>query len=84
MFTPVNVIAEKKIICRRWKSTHLEEAYQVRILPVDVTDDLHGWRQLDQRRLTEKYIARCEANCGNLRVLKAKGLADFPGVPNVK
>ena len=84
MFTPVNVISEKKIIGRRWKTTHLEKTYEVRILSVDVTDDLHGRRQLDQRRLTEKYIASCKANGGNLRILKAKGLADFPGVSNVK
>jgi len=84
LFPSVNVIAEKKIIRRGWKTAHLEKTYEIRILSVDVTDDLHGWRQLDQRRLTEKHIACCEADGRNLGVFKAKRLVDFPSVSNIK
>lgn len=42
LLASVHIIAQEKIVCRRREPTHFKQPDKVRILPVDVTDNLDG------------------------------------------
>lgn len=51
---------------------------------MDVSDDLHGRRELDEGWLTEEDFPRSLTYGDNLYVLDAEGLADLAGVADVE
>ncbi len=53
LLASIDVVTEEKVVGRWWKSAHLEQAEQVVVLTVGVTDNLDGWAKLDQCRLRE-------------------------------
>lgn len=51
LFTTVDVVAEKEVVGQRREAALGEYTNQVRVLAVDVSNDLHGRGELQERRL---------------------------------
>jgi hypothetical protein len=51
-------------------------------LTVNVTDDLDGRAQLDQRRLTQEHLPRSQTDRRDLGILERRALGHFPTVPS--
>lgn len=68
----VHVISQEEVVRRRREPTHFEQPDEVRVLPMDVTDNLHGRGELDERRLAQEDLARSLAYGDYLGVLEAK------------
>ena len=79
----VHVISQEQVVCRGWKPTHLEEPDEVRVLTMDITDNLNGWRELDEGRLAEEDLACSLADGDYFGVLETKRLAYFPRITDV-
>lgn len=84
LFPAIDVVPQKQIIRTRWEPTHLKQANQVGVLPMDVADDLDGGRQLDQGRLREEDLARSLADGRHFRVLETNRLRDLARVARVE
>jgi hypothetical protein len=84
LLATVDVVAEEEVVGRRREAAHFEQADEVRVLAVDVTDDLDGRGELDERRLREEDLARGLADGRNLGVLQAERLAHFARVADVE
>ncbi len=68
----IDVVSEEEVIGRRREATHLEQAQQVVVLAMRVTDDLDGRAELDERRLREEDLARSLADGGDLGVFERR------------
>ena len=67
----VDIVAEEEVVGRGGESAHLKEADEVRVLAVDVADDLDGRAEFDEGRLGEEDLARGLADGGDLCILEA-------------
>lgn len=79
-----HVVAEEEEIGRRRKAAHLKHSDQVRVLAVDVTDDLDRRGELDERRLREKDLAGGETDGCDLSILEGDRLGDFARVAGLE
>ena len=80
----VDVIPEEEIVGSGREAAHLEEAYKIRVLTVDITDDLDRWRKLNESGLVQEYFSSGLADSDNLGILQAQRFADLPCVTNVQ
>jgi hypothetical protein len=69
LFPPVDIVAEEKVVGGGGEAAHLEESNEIRILAMDVADNLDRGRELDERGLVEKDLAGSETDGSNLCVL---------------
>ena len=79
----VDVIPEEEIVGSGRKAAHLEEANEIRVLTVDITSDLDGWRKLEESGLVQEYVSSGLADSDNFGILQAQTFADLAGVTNV-
>lgn len=84
MLPSVDVIPKEEIVGSGREAAHLEEANKIRVLTVDVTDDLDGWRKLDESGLIQEYFSSGLADSDNLGILQAQRFADLAGVANIQ
>jgi hypothetical protein len=80
----VDVIPEEEIVGGGWEAAHLKETNKIRVLTVHVTNNLDGWRKLDERGLTQEYFSGGLADSDNLGILQAQRFADLAGVTNIQ
>ena len=72
LLAPIHIVAQEKIVCRRREPTHFKQSDKVRILPMNVTNDLDGRRKLDKRGLAEENLSCCLAYGSNLCVFQTE------------
>jgi hypothetical protein len=84
LLATIHIVPEEEVVGRRREAAHLEQADEVRVLAVDVADDLDGRGELDECRLGEEDVAGGLADGNDLCVLKAERLAHFAGVADVE
>jgi hypothetical protein len=51
LLASVDIVTQEKVVGSRRESTHLEKSNKVSVLAVNIADNLHGGRQLQQSRL---------------------------------
>ena len=61
LLATVDVVAQEQVVGLGWKAAVLEQTQQVSVLAVDVAAYFERRLQLEQDRLTEKYLARLQA-----------------------
>jgi hypothetical protein len=80
----VDIVAEEEVVGGWWEATHFEQAYEIRVLAMHVTDNFDGRRELNEGGLAEEDLACGLAYGGDLCVLEAEGLGDLAGVSDVE
>jgi len=74
LFATINIVAKEQVICIWGKTTHLEKTNEVRILAMDIADNLYWWGKLDQGWLTEEDFACHLAECSDFGILETDRL----------
>lgn len=80
----VDIIAEEKEVGIGREPAHLEKPDQIRVLPVDVTDDLYRRRKLKQCGLSEEELSHRGTDGRDLGVLEADRLRNLCRVARIK
>lgn len=57
LFATVDIIAQEKVIGRGRETAHFEQANEVRVLAMDVTDNLYRRGEFNKSRLAEEDFA---------------------------
>lgn len=84
LLATVDIIAKEKIIGGGRETTHFEQPNEVRVLAMNVANNLDGRRELDEGGLAEKDFARCKTDGSDLVVFETERFADFACVSDVK
>lgn len=80
----IDVVAHKEEVGARREAAHLKHANEVRVLAVNVADDLHGRRKFDESGLAQKDFASGEADGRDLGILERDRLCDLACVAGLK
>lgn len=84
LLPPVNIVTQEEVVGHGREATHLKHSDQVRVLSVDIADDLDWGVQLQQSRLRQEHLSRTLANGDNLGILEADTLGHLSGVTRIK
>ncbi|KAI7180526.1 phosphoprotein phosphatase PPZ [Hortaea werneckii] len=83
LLASVHVVTQKQKVAVWRETTHLEHTDQVRVLAVDISDDLDGRAELEKSGLREEELPCRIADSRDLSVLEADGLRDFTSIASV-
>jgi hypothetical protein len=80
----INIVTKEKIVGCGRKATHFKESNEVGILTVNISNNLYGWRQFDQRGLAKEDVTSGETYRRNLSVFETQRFTDFACVTHIQ
>jgi hypothetical protein len=84
LLATVNIVTQEQIVGLWWETAHLEKTNKVRVLPMDVADNLDRRTKFDKGGLRKEDFAGSLTDGGNLVILETNGLIDFGRIPNLE